>query len=158
LSIWNFAFGSHLNKQQLSRIIGKEPERSLRAKLPDYRLTFWKVVDFPKEFAYLAGGGSPAFIPKKGDCVYGVLYFITEQQRRLLDEYEAKWDYEPIQLQVDAESVGKLRAYAHNRKKRMDFAPPSSEFLKLMLDGLRAYGYSDNIVHCVQSVAQREDR
>ncbi len=86
--IWNFAFGSHLSKKQLGNIIGEKPKQFMRAVLPDYRLTFWKVVESPKTFADLATGGSPVLVPHSGSIIYGAVYLISEAQLRALDDYE----------------------------------------------------------------------
>jgi hypothetical protein len=151
--VWNFAFGSHLKKEQFCKIIGGEPADLTKAVLNDCSLTFWKASNFPKEFAYLANGGTPALFPKEGSRVYGVAYLISEEQLELLNSYEAKWDYELIEVQIDSDKFGSIHALAHNRIKMSEFAPPSPEFLKLMIDGLRELGYPKEIVANVEKAS-----
>lgn len=153
MPVWNFAFGSHLSKQQLSNIIGQAPKQFMRAILPDYCLTFWKLFDFPKTFSNLATGGSPALVPHKGSQVYGAVYLISEEQLAVLDKYEAEWGYERIQLQVKTEGGRSLLAYAHNRVKPGEFLPPAEDFLKLMITGLQEHGYPPEVVQGVRRAA-----
>jgi gamma-glutamylcyclotransferase (GGCT)/AIG2-like uncharacterized protein YtfP len=153
MQVWNFAFGSHLNVRQLCRIIGKEPERSMRAVLPDHRLTFHRLVEYPKEYVQLAAGGGPIVIPEKGHRVYGVAYSITVEQLDPLDEYEQAWGYQRVQLQVKTEDGGFLLAQAHNLVRHGEFAPPSSEFLNLMLEGLKEHGYPTGVIQEVKKAA-----
>ena len=150
MPVWNFAFGSHLSRKQLSHIIGKEPEQFMRAVLPDYKLTFWKLFDSPKTFANLATGGSPALVPDKGSQVYGVVYLISEEQLAVLDKYEAEWGYQRVQVQVKTDDGKSLAAYAHNRAQQGEFAPPAEEFLALMLTGLQEHEFPSEVVHQVR--------
>lgn len=153
MPVWNFAFGSHLNKKQLSHIIGQAPAKFMRVVLPDHKLTFWKLFDSPKTFANLATGGSPALVPHQGSQVYGVVYLISEEQLVILDKYEAEWGYERVQLQVKTEGGRSLPAYAHNRVKPGAFLPPSEDFLKLMLTGLQEHGYPPEVVQGLRKAA-----
>ena len=153
MPVWNFGFGSHLSRKQLSKIIGREPEQFMRAVLPDYKLTFWKLLDSPKTFANLATGGSPALVLDKGSQVYGVVYLISEAQLVVLDKYEAEWGYQRVQFQVKTESGRSLLAYAHNRVESSEFLSPAEDFLKLMLSGLQEHRYPSEVVHQVREAA-----
>ena len=153
MAIWNFAFGSHLSKTRLREIIGQEPTRAMRAILPDHRLTFWKLSRVLPEYAKLASGGSPALVPAQGHRVHGVVYEISERQLVVLDKYEKEWDYERVQVRVQLEDGRSLLAYAHNRTEPNEFAPPSGDFLLLMMDGLRQHGYSNDVIQEVRETA-----
>jgi gamma-glutamylcyclotransferase (GGCT)/AIG2-like uncharacterized protein YtfP len=153
MSIWNFAFGSHLSRSQLGHIVKEEPKVAMRAVLPDYRLTFWKLLQTPKMFAHLATGGSPALVQQKNSQVYGVVYRIAEQQFEVLDAYEKEWGYELIEVHVKTEDGKIVSALAHNRTAPSKFLAPSEEFLKLMLTGLQEHGYSAQIIEAVRKTA-----
>ncbi len=155
MSVRNFAFGSHLSSRQLSNIIGVKPSSSERATLPNYRLTFWRVTQFPKEHAILtSGGGSPVLVSDTTSKVYGVLYSIPEDALHLLDAYEAGWGYKRVQFQVESENRELIQAYAHNRTEQVEFMPPSDGFLEIMREGLNEHGYSVDVIKQVERAAQ----
>ena len=157
MSIWNFAFGSHLSSRQLSKIIGEKPSSSIRAKLPGYRLTFWKVTEFPKESAILsAGGGSPVLVPDSTSQVFGVLYTISEDALLVLDTYEESWGYRRVRFRVESEKGGLVEAYAHNRIEQAEFMPPSNSFLEIMHEGLMEHGFSADVIKQVERAAHAE--
>jgi gamma-glutamylcyclotransferase (GGCT)/AIG2-like uncharacterized protein YtfP len=150
---WNFAFGSHLSSKQFSKIVGP-PQDSRRATLYDYALTFWQATRFPAYAIALASGGSPVLTPEKGATTHGVAYAISEKQLKILDEYEAEWDYERVTLSVEIEGKGLVSAAAHNRRSRARFARPSQDFLDLMVEGLKEHGYADSVIRDVRSAAR----
>lgn len=157
MSNWNFAFGSHLSTRQLSKIIGAKPSSSIRATLPGYRLTFWRVMQFPKESAGLAsGGGSPVLIPDSTSKVFGVLYPISEDALRLLDAYEESWGYSRVRFRVESEKGELVEAYAHNRTEPLEFMPPTDRFLEIMHEGLREHRFSVDVVKQLDKAAQAE--
>lgn len=147
MSVWNFAFGSHMVGERMTKAIGSEPQKSLQAILPDHRRTFWKANKFPMEAAELAAkGGFPVLMPARGQMVHGVAYLISNEQLEGLDKSEGQFGYKRIALHVDATGVGSIQAFAHNRPDSGEFLPPSPEFLDLMLQGLREHGYSAGII------------
>jgi gamma-glutamylcyclotransferase (GGCT)/AIG2-like uncharacterized protein YtfP len=152
---WNFAFGSHLSSSRIAKIIGA-PQDSRRAALFDYALTFRKVASFPAGSSTLASGGSPVLVPKKGDKVYGAAYMISEEQLKILDEYEAEWGYDRVDFSIKIEGIGRVLAAAHNRTKKGMFVPPADEFLALMVEGLRGHGYPESVVREVKAIALNE--
>lgn len=159
MHIWNFAYGSHLSTRQLSKIIGVKPPSSTRATLPNYRLTFWRVTQFPKEHAILAsGGGSPVLVPDSTSKVYGVLYPISEDALRILDAYEGSWGYRRVRFQVESENKGLVEAYAHNRNEQVEFMPPSDGFLEVMREGLKEHEFSMDVIRQVEKAAQASTR
>jgi gamma-glutamylcyclotransferase (GGCT)/AIG2-like uncharacterized protein YtfP len=155
MSDWNFAFGSHLSTRQLSKIIGAKPSSSTRATLPGYRLTFWRVTQFPKEYGILTpGGGSPVLVPDASSKVYGVLYPVSEDVLRVLDVYEESWGYRRVRFQVESEKGWLVEAYAHNRTEPAEFMPPSDGFLDTMREGLKEHGFSIDVIKQVEKAAQ----
>jgi gamma-glutamylcyclotransferase (GGCT)/AIG2-like uncharacterized protein YtfP len=123
--------------------------------LPNYRLTFWRVTQFPQENAILtSGGGSPVLVPDPTSKVYGVLYSISEDALRVLDAYEGGWGYKRVEFQVESENQGLVEAYAHNRTEKVEFMPPSDGFLEVMREGLNEHGYSSDVIKQVEMAAQ----
>jgi len=154
MSVWNFAFGSHLSKKQLRRVIGREPRQAVRAVLPDHKLTFWGLAQFPEKHDVLALGGTAVIIAEEGRRVYGAAYLISDQELRVLDEYESEWEYQRVQVQVRLESGELMPAHAHNRIGVGKFAPPSPSCLQLMLEGLKEHGYPTSVINEVREAAE----
>ena len=147
MPVRNFAFGSHLVKERMSKSIGAEPQKSLRATLSNYRLTFWKVNTYPEEFdRYATSGDFPVLVPANGNPVHGAAYMISEDQLAGLDKSEREFGYERAEFLVDIPEMGSVRAFAHNRNDNGEFYPPSQDFLEIMLQGLKEHGYSADII------------
>ena len=79
--MWYFAYGRKMNVNFLVSRAGK-PVAMFREILPSYKLCFYKYPE-PR-----SGVGYVMMYPMSGEWVGGVLYLMTDEQLRKLDEFE----------------------------------------------------------------------
>ena len=136
--IWYFAYGSNLNVDQMRNRVG-EWHLSRRALVRNYKLVFnvnskrWK--------------GYTANLEETGnveDVVYGVVYHLTEEQLKKLQDYER---VPPTEKRVELEDGNEIsHAMTFIWKTPDPGREPSTAYRKTMESGLMDHGYSKSYV------------
>jgi gamma-glutamylcyclotransferase (GGCT)/AIG2-like uncharacterized protein YtfP len=142
-----FAYGSNMDPFQMEKrcpgaiVIGP-------ARLDDYRLTF--VWDSPGW-----GGGVGHVEEASGDHAWGVLWELTDDHLRALDEYEgiARGVYvrETATVTHDGAPVGAVIYYATDDR----YKPPSARYINALIRGAKAFGIPDAYIDRLRSLLPR---
>jgi hypothetical protein len=96
----------------------------------------------------------PAFAsiaPEEASTVFGVVWWITQQEAERLDHFEAR-TYDVIQVDVVASSSGPLRARAYRGRIPAPELRPSRRYLRLLVEGAREAGLPDDYVRALERV------
>ena len=150
---WYFAYGSNLEPDRFRVRVGAWSEcRS--AVLDGFRLRFSGDVR--------SEGAGGAFVePAEGDRTYGAVYRIDRNQMRAMDEIEliprhnvaGKAERRSVRVMT---SLGPVDAEMYTLSRSHAYLAPSSTYLALILSGLRAVGYSEEVVERVRATAAAE--
>lgn len=140
---WYFAYGSNLKRDRLKQRVGEWKQEQC-AVLRNFTLTFAKGYDKHKS-------GYANIKPSPDRQVEGVVYLITEYQFKKLDTYEGValgvYRRRPICIEIGGKI---LPAITYEMNKELCLLSPSSDYLNLVLDGLREHGYNENIIKKVR--------
>ncbi len=156
--VFYFAYGSNMNQKDLDdycRRNGK-PLIDLRSRSPrvcvlgDYRL----------DFNYYSKGrrsGAANIEPAIGEHVEGVLFEITIDDRRTIDQKEgAPTYYHEISVSVtlnDGTKIENVKTYTVcEDKKRREFIPPSREYKQIIINGAKAFGLSNQWIEKLEKI------
>ncbi|MEY3811166.1 MAG: hypothetical protein RIT11_192 [Pseudomonadota bacterium] len=129
-----FAYGSNMSYEQMKERCPGSKYLGV-ARLNGYKLDFTKM-------STIRGGGVADIVESVDDCVYGILYSITDSDLAVLDvkekgykrqiltcfKYDDLLDYNPLK----GSDVEALVYTVVN--KSADTIPPSMEYLKIILD------------------------
>ena len=155
-----FAYGSNLNVADWRKYCartGVEPdviEAAGTAVLPDMQLSF----DY---FSVSRGGGALNIRPARGHIVHGVLFRVSQQGWKTLDQKEgAPYCYhrvERVALRADGSCVSVI-CYEVTAEMRCDFFPPTRQYRQIVADGLQAWGLPvTGLMHAAENrLAQTE--
>ena len=142
---WYFAYGSNLKRSHLRKIIGEWKQEHC-AVLKNFALSFAK--GYSK---YQSGYANIKPHPDKQ--VEGVAYLITEQQFKKLDAYEdvglGVYRRAPVIVETNDDSFS---ATTYEMNKEICLLPPSSNYLKTVLHGLKEHGYDHNVIKKVRDL------
>jgi gamma-glutamylcyclotransferase len=143
--IWYFAYGSNLQRARLRERIGGWTKEQT-AILKGYKLKFAK--------GYIGHESGRANIePNLASEVKGAIYLITEDQFRKLDGREGARIGVYRRAPVSVESEGKqVSATTYEMKEEICALKPSTDYLNLVLDGLREHGYDENVINEVKNI------
>ena len=143
---WYFAYGSNLKRSHLKKIIG-EWKHEHCAVLKNFTLSFAK--GYGKY-----NSGYANIKPHPDTQVEGVAYLITEQQFKKLDAYEevGLGVYRRASVIVET-NVDSFSATTYKMNKEICLLPPSSNYLKIVLNGLREHGYNRYIIKKVRDLS-----
>ena len=137
--VYYFAYGSNLSKDRLKGRIGEWRE-SRKGLLEGYRLTF-------------DSRGRTNIIEKVGERVWGVLYLVTREQLDKLDTHEgAPHIYKRKEVKVRSNDQI-IDAITYQRTEKTSFSKPSSNYLQLILTGLREHSFDEIVVKEVERIA-----
>ena len=145
---WYFAYGSNLKRERLRRRIGEwKGEQS--TVLNDFTLTFAKGYDNHKS-------GYANIKPCANSQVEGAVYLISEDQFKTLDGYEgvASGVYKRRQVFVEVDGAP-TPATTYEMNKQLCLLRPSTDYLNLVLDGLKEHGYAESTINKVEAIAAR---
>ena len=133
-----FAYGSNMDEQR-ARAADRCPNARFifNAVLPGYRLVFTRHTD--------AGTGAADVIPDPACYVWGVVYDITDSDRRQLDAREgvAGRSYRPKEVLVHphGDNEQRVMVLTYTISDPADtHEPPSREYLSYLLRGARRSG------------------
>ena len=147
--VWYFAYGWSLDKGLMKRCVGGWAE-ARRAELQGFRLVF-------DSYSSSWKGGVANLREEEGSRVCGVVYRLSEEQLKALDRFEGVPSTSArMSVEVSAEGVGRVKAFAHvAAKPRGRWVKPSREYLSAMFRGLRQHGFGEEVVREVRSIASR---
>lgn len=140
-----FAYGSNMERVQLKRRCPKAKFVSA-AVLPDHELVFCGN-------SRMWGGGLADIRSLSGKKVEGVLWEISEAERKALDEYEGYPDLyvrTEVQVQTPAGKVAAAFAYVIGNPGRD--APPSRPYKRLLISGAEEHGLSEQYIAFLESL------
>jgi hypothetical protein len=141
-----FAYGSNLNQEDLNKWCRQRnrPLIDLKSKSPrtcilrDYRLDF-------NYYSPSRGGGAANIEPSLGEHVEGVLFEMTSADMHTVNVKEGAPNfYREIHVSVTLKDSGKVdgvATYTACDNRKTHFTAPTDEYLKIMLDGAKAFGY-----------------
>lgn len=130
--LFYFAYGSNLDADQMRQRC-PSARAVFRARLDHYRLDFthpsrrWR-------------GGAADVLPCVGDCVWGVVYELHEEDLERLDRYEGGYERVVLYVSDDAGREHPVLSYAVREKTRL---PPTRAYLDKMLRWGGAWSFPD---------------
>lgn len=140
-----FAYGSNMERVQMKRLCPKA-RFVAAAVLPDHELVF-------SGSSRMWGGGIANIRDVPGKKVEGVVWEISEAERKVLDEYEGYPDlYVSKEVQVLATSGKVLTAFAYVMANPSREMPPSKPYKRLLISGAEEHGLSEAYVAFLESI------
>lgn len=140
-----FAYGSNMERFQLKRLCPKAKFVSA-AVLADYELAFFG--NSP-----MWGGGNADIREQPGKAVEGVVWEISEAERKALDEYEGYPTlYLHKELQVRGRAGKVITAFTYIMANPGREMPPSKRYKQLLISGAEEHGLSDEYVDFLESI------
>ena len=140
-----FAYGSNMERVQLKR---RCPKAKFVAAglLPDHELVF-------SGTSRMWGGGIADIRAAAGKNVEGVLWEITESERKALDEYEGYPDlYVRTEVQVRTTAGKMATAFAYVMANPGREASPSKPYKRLLISGAEEHGLSEAYIAFLESI------
>ena len=125
--MYYFAYGSNLNRgQMLERCPDSKPK--FTAVLPNYKLVF---TGWSRKWR----GGVATIKRFTGEKVPGVVYDVSEQCLRQLDNYEK--GYGRLKIIVFSEDGEPVEAVTYIKSGQLEETQPSKEYLAIIQQGYR---------------------
>jgi len=131
-----FAYGSNLNLKQMAQ---RCPQSNLvgKASLQGYKIAFTK-------YSSSWDSGVADIIRAADSEVWGLLYEVTEDDLKRLDGYEGHPDYYlRIAIPVVNEQGDSVEAYTYEVVDKVDFVPPSEEYLGIIKDAAKKFDFPE---------------
>ncbi|NJD67336.1 MAG: gamma-glutamylcyclotransferase, partial [candidate division NC10 bacterium] len=131
-----FAYGSNMERFQLKRLCPKA-KFVAAVVLADYELAF-------SGNSPMWGGGIADIRERLGKTVEGVVWEISEAERKVLDEYEgypALYLHKEVQVRNRAGKV--ITAFAYIMANPGREMAPSKRYKQLLISGAEEHGLSD---------------
>lgn len=129
-----FAFGSNMSARQMgSRCPGAVALGP--ARLDGFRLAF----DLPSRYW---GGWVADVVPAEGVAVWGVLWRLSPEHWRMLDDYEdvEEGRYRRDTVEVTGPGGSRVRAQLYRVVRPQGEGRPSERYLRALLEGAREHG------------------
>ena len=140
-----FAYGSNMERVQLKRRCPKAKFVSAAA-LPDHELVF-------SGNSRMWGGAIADIRTAAAKNVEGVLWEITESERKALDEYEGYPDlYLRKEVQVRTSTGKVVTAFAYVMANPGREAAPSKPYKRLLISGAEEHGLSEQYIAFLESI------
>jgi gamma-glutamylcyclotransferase len=150
-----FAYGSNMDGRQMEQRCPVARFLCV-ARLADHRLAFTR-------YSRERGCGVADIIPKAGECVWGVVYELSESDLSRLDCYEGykpgshaqgnAYNREKVAVFAGGRAGEVLSAYAYVvSAKRHDAPPPSQAYLRHLLCGARRWRLPESYIRCLEAV------
>lgn len=139
LTVKYFAYGSNIKIDRLKNRVEYFNEK-LKPGIPFILYNYELVFNAISEFSFSSFAN---IIPKNGANVEGILYDITPQQLKRLDEFEVL--YEKQYFQIDANTIGCVYI-CNNNNNNLIFSEknkPTLEYLNLIIDGCKETGLNN---------------
>jgi cation transport regulator ChaC len=132
-NVWYFAYGSNMDPERMKKRVGRLPDR-IPGILRNWRL------EFNKASKDISSKGFANIMPCPGKVVEGILYAVTEEELRKLDDYEVvPTHYEQYVITVERRDTGEVIpaiTYIANRDKVRNGLKPTREYLNHLLAGV----------------------
>ncbi|MDW8083804.1 MAG: gamma-glutamylcyclotransferase family protein [Candidatus Caldarchaeum sp.] len=143
MPVWYFAYGSNLDQEGMKKRVGAWKE--LRpAKLRGFRLVF-------NVYSSSWHGGIANIEEDPSSTVYGAAYLLDESQLEKLDRYEGVPHlYHRRKVLIDL-GDSQIEAYVYVGTNPRQKIMPSTEYLALLIKGLRRLGFGEDVVGMVKS-------
>ena len=140
-----FAYGSNMERFQLKRLCPKA-KFVAAATLADYELTF-------SGNSPMWGGGIADIRERPGKTVEGVLWEISEADRKVLDEYEGYPTlYLNKEIQVRTRAGKAFTAFAYVMANPGREIAPSKRYKQLLISGAEEHGLSDEYIDFLETI------
>lgn len=140
-----FAYGSNMERFQLKRLCPKA-KFVAAATLPDYELSFFGN-------APMWGGGIAHIRERPGKTVEGVVWEISEADRKVLDEYEGYPTlYLHKEIQVRSRAGKTITAVAYIMANPSHEMTPSKRYKQLLISGAEEHGLSDEYIETLEAI------
>lgn len=140
-----FAYGSNMERVQLKRLCPKA-KFVASAVLPDHELTF-------SGNSPMWGGGIADIRERSEKTVEGVVWEISEAERKVLDEYEGYPDlYLHKEVQVRTRAGKVITAFAYIMANPGREMPPSKRYKHLLISGAEEHGLSEEYIALLESI------
>lgn len=139
-----FAYASNMDPQTFSRRCPKAKALG-RARLPGYRLAF-------SRYSKQRRGGSADVVEDGSSDVWGVLYEVDDGCLAAMDRVEDVPNaYRRVTVQVVDDAGQAHDAVTYMANKTGEFLP-SKQYLKVIVDGARAYGLPEEYIRALEQV------
>jgi len=148
-----FAYGSNMDEQRVKAANRCPDARFIfNAVLPEHRLVFARGGD--------AGTCAADAVPDSGSSVWGVVYDITDSDRRQLDAREGGGirGYRPKEVLVHphGDTEQRLMVLTYSASDATDIQqPPSREYLDHVLRGARRWGLPADYIAQLERIEVR---
>lgn len=140
-----FLYADNLNPTQLKR---RAPEHKpvCKAYLPDHTVHFCR-------WSSQWRCGLPSVIPSPGEKVWGMVFEITDEDLKLLDEFEGdvpEGAFRHVQVTVIGEDEGKMMATTYVANPIGKFKP-KEHYLDWVIKGLKHWKLPDDYIESWKS-------
>jgi len=146
--IWYFAYGRNVNVNFLVGRAGK-PVAMFRGILPGYKLCFYKYPG-PR-----SGVGYATICPMSREWVEGVLYLMTDEQLKKLDEFEGvptgHYKHEDVEVWC-IEQYRWIKAVTYIAVKMNENLKPDKEYLSHIIEGAKTVGLSREWINKLEEI------
>lgn len=132
-----FCYGSN-HKEKLKSITGADEITSEGAYLPNYTRIFCDYSDYWK-------GAVASVYPKKGECVYGAIVYLTKEQLRKLDKWEYGYQRRTMNVYLLKDMKTLKRADVYIKRDTSYKCPPSKEYMEAIGIMLKEIGIQQKI-------------
>lgn len=140
-----FAYGSNMERVLLKRLCPKA-KFVTAAALSDHELTF-------SGNSPMWGGGIASTRERPGHQIEGVVWEISEAERKALDEYEGfPGLYLRKEIQVRTRSGKVITAFAYLMENPGREMPPSKRYKQLLISGAEEHGLSEEYIAFLESI------
>jgi cation transport regulator ChaC len=144
-SVWYFAYGSNLSREQMQQRAGQILDAQL-ARLENHELVFNKKA---------RGGSAEANVqPSRGKTVHGVLYRITQVGLRNLDRATGvPMHYRRIEVTVVDATGRKVNAQIYIASKVEKGLRPATHYVQTLLAGAGEHGLPADYIDDIRQAA-----
>jgi cation transport regulator ChaC len=145
-----FAYGSNMLTKRL-----QEPGRAPKAKiefvgrLDNYELLFNK--------KSTDGSGKANIVRKPGSCVYGVVFSITDEERKSLSDKEKSYSAVDISLTRTDQEMNLAEAYTYISSQTSDSLKPHASYLDYCLKGAEEHKLPEDYVQHLREIESDKD-
>jgi len=144
-----FVFNALMHPEQIAACC-KEPRLVTVARLPDYRLGF-----FGHSMRW--EGGNASVVPWPGAEAWGVVYALSPLDAQRLDlMYAVREDGSGLHFHMPGEVFdprdGRHDVVFHLRNSLGEERPPSTEHLRILVEGARRRGLSTDYLHGLETL------
>ena len=158
--MYYFAYGSNMDKEDLDKWCEEKGHPKIKflsvlpAKLKGYKLTF-------NYFSTSRNGGAANIMKSEGDCVYGLLIELTEDDLKTIRIKEGcPNNYKEIEVSVeefDGTVVQGVKTYKVVKEhEKIKHQPPTKYYMQLIIRNARRYNFPDNYIDFLESIKTRD--